>query len=1128
MLLRPRLPSTIARFAFAGLVALVALLPVRAQEPRLTNISTRATTGTGANILTAGFVIGPGEPRQVLIRAIGPTLASFGVTGTVANPVLTVFNGANTAIAANDDWGTAVTTYPAAVPATAATFASVGAFALTAGSRDSALVATLAPGNYTAQVAGAGNTSGVTLVEVYEIGTAGGKLVNTSTRLQVSTTNRPVIGFVVAPGTGTRKLLIRSAGPALAAFGLTGTLTDPTLRVLTNAGGGVVASNDNWRTPSDSRAADAGLLAAAFTVAGAFNFPEGSNDSAVLVDLAPGNYGIEVGSNSGSGLAIVEVYDITPVNPPTITIVATKANADESGSNPGEFTLTRTGTPGAPLTVRYGIGGSAVNGFDYPLLSGTVTFPAGESTVKIPLLPNPDVQNEGTDSVVLTLAPGPNYLIGAQNTATVSVADSPASLYLATIRPTATAVAGSTASGTATILLSSSGTLAAVNLTFSNLSSAQTTAHLVIGANDDYVIALPNGQVSGTQWFFTPVPPYTGTDLLNALKSGGISLRVDSAKYPAGELKGSFILGTGSRTFTAPAAPPAAPLANLSAADAARFLTQATFGPTRAEIDALTGGSVTAWLDAQLAMPFTSHRTATVSDRNTFGGSSSFTNWNAIHPPNRQSAWWKTVLTARDQLRQRVAFALSQILVVSDVGLGDDSRTEPLAAYYDILGNNAFGNFRTLLEQVSLNPMMAEYLSSLRNAKGTVDAAGTVLTTPDENYAREIMQLFTIGLVQLQPDGTLLLGADGLPIPTYNQTTITELAKVFTGWAYFNNNTSNNNFRGGSTNYFSPLSLYPGFHDDSVKNLAPVLATPIPANQGGQRDLQLALDALFTHPNTGPFIAKQLIQRLVTSNPSPGYVYRVAQKFENDGSNTRGNLGAVVRAILTDYEARSAEVARTPSFGKLKEPILRFSHLLRAFNATSTSGRFMGYQHTVDSVPITGSTPRPADAAMINRAPNTFSSTRLDGVQGSLAQAALRSPTVFNFYHTDYVLPGPLARAGLVVPEFEITDDNYAINVPNFFRTFVNAAIPTSGGVPTPPAPYTLTMAFTAEQALVSTPAALLDHLSLVLAAGTLTTEARARITSALTALPTSTSAIDRVRTAVLLVLTSPNAAIQK
>ena len=1113
----------------SALVAFAALLApaTRAQEPRLSNISTRALSGTGASVLTAGFVIGPGANKQVLIRAVGPTLSSFGLTGVLTDPVLTVYNSANVVVASNDNWATPVGPGAATSAQLSAAFSSVGAFAFgtTTTSRDSALLTTLAPGNYTAQVAGAGGNTGIALVEVYEIGgaNAGAKLVNTSTRLQISATSAPIIGLTIAPGTGTRKLLVRASGPALAAFGLTGTLADPAIR-LTSSLGTVLATNDNWGTPSDTRAANALGLTNAFALAGAFAFPAASQDAAVLVDLAPGSYGLQITSNDGtSGLGLIEVYDLTPANPPTVTLAATRATSDESGNNPGEFTLSRTGDTALPLTVNYGVGGSAVNGFDYPPLLGTVTIQAGASSVKIPLSPNPDVQSEGTDTVVLTLATGGAYLIGAQNSATITVADSPASLYVASVRPTASALAGSAASGTATILLSSSGTLAAVNVSFSNLSSAITNAYLVLGTNEDFVFSLGTaGQVNGAQWTFPATGQHTSAALLAALKSGNIAVRIDTAKYPSGEVKGAFIQGTGSRTFSPPTAAPAVSLTDVTATEAARFLTQTTFGPTKAEIDALTGGSIDTWLTTQMALPFTSHRTAILADRNTFGGSGSFTNWNAIHGPNRQAAWFKLALTAPDQLRQRVAFALSQILVISEVALGDDSDAEPLAHYYDQLGNAAFGNFRTLLQTVTLSPMMGRYLSSLRNSK----ADPVTGQTPDENYAREVMQLFTIGLVQLNPDGTLALGADGLPVSTYNQKTITEMAKVFTGWGYPSTNLTQ--FRTAGRNLISPMQVFPSFHDDTAKDLSPVSATPIPAGQGGVKDLQNALDALFNHPNTGPFISKLLIQRLVTSNPGPGYVYRVAQQFENNGAGVRGDLGAVVRAILTDNEARSPAVASNVAHGKLKEPLLRLTGLLRSFGATSTSGRFLGYRHTVDFVPITGTTPKPATAGQINTTPNAFSATRLDGVQGSIAQAALRSPTVFNFYHPDYVLPGALASAGLVAPEFEITDDNFAISVPNFFRTFVNSAIPTSGGVPTAAAPYALILNTTYEESLVPTPTALVDHLNRLLCAGTLPTDARTRIVAALAALPTATTTTDRAKSAILLVLTAPAAAIQK
>jgi len=953
------------------------------------------------------------------------------------------------------------------------------------------------------------------------------RLANISSRAVVGTGASVMIpGIVISPGTGTRRLLIRAAGPALTAFDVPGALADPRI-TLTNPDNTVTfASNDNWGMPTGINAASAASLAIAFANFTGFPFPDGSRDSAVLVDLPAGSYTVQVsGVGNTTGIAVVEVYDLTPGAQPAVAVTASKPTSDESGTNPGEFTFTRSGDTLSALTVAYTVGGSAINGFDYPFLPGTVTFASGVSTVRVPLSPNPDVQIEGTDTVVITISAGSGYAASTAN-ATVSITDSPSTLYIASIRPTTTASGGSTASGTATIQLSSSGTLAAVTVAFSNLSSAQTNAYLVLGPNEDFVFALPLSQVSGVQWTFAPTASYSSAALISALRSGSISVRLDSARYPNGEVKGSFIVSSGTRVFSPPAAPPAVALSAVTATDAARLLTQATFGPKKSEIDALTGGSIDTWLTAQLALPFTSHRTATVFDRTTYGGSGSFTNWKAIHPPNRQSAWFRTVLTAPDQLRQRVAFALSQILVVSDISLGGDNYAEPLANYYDILGNGAFGNFRTLLENVTLSPIMAEYLSSLRNAKATFNPDGAVLTTPDENYAREVMQLFTIGLEQLQPDGTYALDASGLPVPTYDQTTITEMAKVFTGWAYPSANP--NAFRTAGSNFYSPLQLFPAFHDDTVKNLSPVSVTPIPAAQGGVTDLRLALDALFTHPNTAPFISKLLIQRLVTSNPSPAYVYRVAQRFADNGSGLRGDLAAVVRAILTDFEARSPTVSANPTYGKLEEPLLRFTGLLRTFNAGSASGRFLGYQNTVDGVPITSATPRPALASQINISPNAFSVTRPDNALGSLSQAPLRSPSVFNFYSPDYVLPGPLAAAGLVAPEFEITDDNFAISAPNYLRNFVNAVTPTTAGVPTPAAPYVILLNLDFELTLVNNPAALLDHLSLVLTANSLSTATRTRITSALAALPVSATAADRVRTAILLIATTQSAAVQK
>jgi uncharacterized protein (DUF1800 family) len=1095
-------------FTFLGLVIIYFLSSLdimQAQEPRLSNISCRAITAQGANVLTAGFVIGNGANKQILIRAVGPTLASYGVTGTLSDPLLTLFDGNGKAIASNDNW----------IASDSTTFDSVGAFKLPIGSKDSALVITLPPGNYSAQAAGANGTSGAVIIEVYEVGNSTSKLINLSTRLQVTQGSTPIVGFVVSNGTGTRKMLIRAAGPALIPFGVTGTLADPALK-LTTSTGAVIASNDNWSVPTDSKAVDANIMANAFIAAGAFSYTPNSKDAAVLVDLSPGLYGVQLSSTvaSNSGVAIVEAYDLTPSELPTVTLTASKPNSDQSGLNPGEFTLTRTGPTFMPLSVNYGIGGSATNGTDYPLLSGSVVFPTGVSTITIPLNPNPEIQAKGTVTAVLTLLSSADYSIGAKPSATVSISDSPSNLYITSLRPSSLATGGSTASGTATIMLSSTGVIASVTVSYSNLSSAEVSAHLTLGSNEDYLFNLGTGQVNGKQWTITPTGNYSVADIVSAIKSGNVSVRIDTVNYPSGEVKGSFIKGVGQQTFTVPSAAPSISLTNVTATDAARFLTQATFGPKKSEIDALTGGSIDTWITNQMAKPATSHRAAIQYDRTTYGGSGSFSNWNAVHPPNRQSSWFKVAITADDQLRQRVAFALSQIFVVSDVSLGEDSQSEPLAYYYDLLVNGAFGNFRTLLENVTLSPVMGLYLSALRNSK----ADPVTGQTPDENYAREVMQLFTIGLVKLQPDGTLLLGADGLTVPTYNQTTITQMAKVFTGWAYPSTNLAS--FRTASTNYYSPMQLFPAYHDDTAKDLTPVTTTTIAANQGGTKDLQLALDALFNHPNTAPFISKLLIQRLVTSNPSPAYVYRVAQKFENNGFGVRGDLAAVVRAILTDYEARSPVVASNITFGKLKEPILRLTALLRGFSASSTSGRYMGYRVTVNGTPIVSTTPKPAAIGDIS---TIYSSTRLDAVQSSINEAPLRSPTVFNYYHADYVLPGPVAEAGLVVPEFEITDDNYAINVPNVLRTFANATLPA-----TTADPYTVTLNLDYEKTLASNPAALTDYLSTILCANSLSTAARSSIIATLTALQSTSSADVIVRTALILITSSPNAAIQR
>lgn len=520
------------------LLSALALFPaVHAQEPRLSNLSTRAQAGAGDAVLTAGFVIGPGADKRVIIRAIGPTLGTaFGMTGVLANPILTLYgpNSSTRVAASNDNWSAV----------DAATFASVGAFALPAGSLDAAIVTTLAPGSYTAQVSGANNGTGIALVEVYEVGATGGKLINISTRAQVGTDASVMIpGVVISPGSGLRRLLVRAAGPALGQFGIGGTLADPTI-TLTNSTGATVATNDNWNSPSSSTAASGAQLTAAFATAGAFAFPANSNDSALLAEVGPGNYTLRVsGVGNTSGLALVEVYDLTPSGPPSVSIAASSASANEAGTLAGEFTVTRSGDTLNPLTVSFGISGSATNGIDYPALSGTVTIPAGASRATIALKPYPDTKTESTETVTLTLAPNSAYTIGAQAEASVSITDSPGTLYVATLRP-AVGATGSAASGLATIVLSATGTFATVHVSFSNLSSGQVGGHLLIGdsnASGDYIFNLPQGQVDSALWEIQPSGTYSTSQILDALRQGRVYVGLDTSKYPSGEDRKSVV-----------------------------------------------------------------------------------------------------------------------------------------------------------------------------------------------------------------------------------------------------------------------------------------------------------------------------------------------------------------------------------------------------------------------------------------------------------------------------------------------------------------------------------------------------------------------------------------------------------
>src|SRR5205085_9623127 len=286
-----------------------------------------------------------------------------------------------------------------------------------------------------------------------------------------------------------------------------------------------------------------------------------------------------------------------------------------------------------------------------------------------------------------------------------------------------------------------------------------------------------------------------------------------------------------------------------------------------------------------------------------------------------------------DQLRQRVAFALSETLVVSINSAGLGNAPFALPAYDGVLVRDAFGNYRQLLEDITLNPAMGAYLNMLQNDKAN-PARGT---SPNENYARELMQLFSIGLYNLNLDGSLTLSSSGFPIATYGQNEILGTAAVLTGWTYAQPGAANPVFFPGAQDWRDPMINIASHHQTDAKTI--LNGVFIPANQSAAQDLKMMLDTIFNHPNVGPFICRQLIQRLVTSNPSPGYVYRVASVFNDNGQGVRGDLKAVVRAILMDYDARVG-FAAAQGAGHEREPVIRLTNLLRAFNATSPSGKY--------------------------------------------------------------------------------------------------------------------------------------------------------------------------------------------
>jgi uncharacterized protein (DUF1800 family) len=556
--------------------------------------------------------------------------------------------------------------------------------------------------------------------------------------------------------------------------------------------------------------------------------------------------------------------------------------------------------------------------------------------------------------------------------------------------------------------------------------------------------------------------------------------------------------GGGSSGSTPP--PPTVQVAKPTTdAEAARFILKSSLSVSEAEISNIRSVGYEPWLNAQMDASIAQTGVAWLSSR----GYDQITADNFFdneYPGDYMI--WNQLMSDANGVRKRVALALSEFFVVSLTGLDFSWRAQAIAYYWDQLNSRAFGNFRALLEDVTLNPAMGYYLSTRGNRKEDT-RTGRV---PDENYAREVMQLFTIGLYQLNNDGSRRLDANNQPIETYTNTDVTNLARVFTGynWDFTGNvrtpSTNDPNRLINSTGYvLRPMTIdntkweFPSSTSQHSMLEATFLGTTIAANTDGTAALKTALDTLFNHANVGPFFARQMIQRLVTSNPSAAYTDRVARVFNNNGSGVRGDLRAVFKAIFLDDEAMGAAGQTAPTFGKVREPMLRFVQWARTFGAASTSGNW--------------------------RIGN------LSDLVSGLGQSALRSPSVFNFFRPGYVPANTaIATNSLVAPEFQLVNESSTPGYVNYMASAIGSTNGVGGDV---------RAAYTSELAIAHDSTALLDRLCLLLAANQISDSSKATIKTALdatTVTQTSTTAEKqrRVYMAVLLVMASPDYLVQK
>jgi uncharacterized protein (DUF1800 family) len=776
----------------------------------------------------------------------------------------------------------------------------------------------------------------------------------------------------------------------------------------------------------------------------ATTFVSSTEVAAVITAPAPGTYPLLVG-NPNPGAANSATLNV-PVGPGKVVLMIQPGNTDVRVTNSLDLDLQVTGTANTGVTL-------AVNG-----------IPGGNATVGTATASNGSIHYTAP-----AVVPTPSNIVQLTITSTdnpqVSINQNISVLNPIPILTSATPSTFNT--GTATVVVQGQKFIngaqvlqdgSPVPTTFNTGSQLTATLSLTQAGNFDIQV-------------LNPAPgPATSADLI------------------------ALVNGT-------------QPVPLVSPEDASRFLEQATFGATDADIHDVSMNGYQAWLNEQFALPATPDEPfveQSILINNPPCASGDLKCNTALFEGNDQGeiyyqdAFWQDALAAPDELRQRVKYALSEIFVISTNSSSPiESYPRGEAGYYDMLGKDAFGNFRTLLNDITLNPMMGNYLSMLGNDKGNAN------TDPDENYAREVMQLFTIGLYQLNDDGSQKLDPSGNPIPTYSNVDVQGLAKVFTGYSWnVPGNTSDTAWSNcclyvgpGFGEDILPMTTYPSHHSTAEKDFLGV-TIPSSGSPDTAGDLKTGLDTLFNHPNLPAFFSRQLIQHLVTSNPSPAYVSRIAAVFEDDGTGVRGNLKAVITAILLDPEARDAATdLANPQYGKVREALLRYTEWARAFTAQSRTGSY-GIGSTED--PIWG-----------------------------LGQMTLRSPTVFNWFAPGYVPPGTsIEQANLVAPEMQMTNVTTVVGYLNSMQDAIGSNSANGSDI---------FSSYGAELALAANPGALLDRINLLLMAGEMDGNLYNEILGAVNAIPIPAgdqNAINaaltaRVETAVYLTMASPSFAAQ-